>query len=290
MALPSFSTQVPGPMHPLAATDVLPLTCTREGTCCHGHQIWINPWELARLASAAGLSREDFRARHTDCQGTRLLFNGPAGWRDRPACSLYDPSKGCTAHAGRPLTCRMYPLGRARREGAVIYYHAGDRLPCYDLCPSVVNHPSMTVGDYVAGQDVTAGAIATDAYANLVYGMIGVVKSLCDHGPQAGVEVTAIHQSFEELAGMTPETRTTLLPQEWVDLLTLLPDELVQQAPADTVRLHGERINAMVQNQMNQTGASLTDVAHLYLAMAFHLNATIGGDPEAMRGLLKPAA
>ena len=276
-------------MHSLSRADVLPLTCTREGVCCHGHQIWINPWELARLAAVANLSRAEFRARHTDCRGTRLLFNGPVGWRGKPACSLYDAQRGCTAHSGRPLTCRMYPLGRARHEGAVVYYHPGERLSCLDMCPSVTSLPSQSVGQYLEGQDIANGEIATDAYANLVYGMVGVVKSLCDHGPTAGVDVVAVHQSFDDLVAMTPEERTALLPDEWVDLLTLLPPNLPLDSPAIAVQRHGEHLNSLVQAQMNLTGASLTDVANLYLAMAFHLNATIGGDTSAMRGLLIPA-
>jgi Fe-S-cluster containining protein len=262
------------------------LTCTREGACCHGHKIWINPWELARLAASLALAPAAFREQHTDCRGTRLRFDGPAGWGGKPACSLYDPQRGCTAHGGRPLACRLYPLARARREGAVIYHIAGESLPCLERCPSVVNGPHLSVQDYLAGQDIPAAEAATDAYANLVYGMVSVVRSLCDHGPQAGVEVSLVHQSFEELAAMEPEQRTELLPEEWVDLLTLLPADQDLTDPQAVARIHGERINTLVQRQMNATGASLTDVAHLYLAMAFHLNATIGGDPAAMRGLL----
>ena len=64
--------------------------------------------------------------------------------------------------------------------------------------------------------------------------------------------------------------------------MVLLPLE----RPDEVVRRHGERINAAVQMALNQSGASLTEAAHLYTAMAFHLAATIGGDVPAMRGLL----
>ena len=26
--------------------DLLPLTCSRKGTCCHGNQVLLNRWEL----------------------------------------------------------------------------------------------------------------------------------------------------------------------------------------------------------------------------------------------------
>ena len=73
------------------ADAVLPLTCTREGTCCHGHVIWVNPWEVATLAGGMGLPVREFRQRYLDANGTRLAFDGPPDRRGKSACRL-----GCT--------------------------------------------------------------------------------------------------------------------------------------------------------------------------------------------------
>ncbi len=36
-----------------------------------------------------------------------------------------------------PPVCRLYPLGRQRREGRTIYHQIGEQLPCFALCPTV---------------------------------------------------------------------------------------------------------------------------------------------------------
>lgn len=146
----------------------LPLTCTRAGTCCHGKAIWLNPWELRRLADARGESVAAFQARDTVDGGIRLRMDGPAGWRGLPACSQYDPAQGCTVHPARPLACRLYPLGRQVDGDGVRYLHEGKAFPCRAGCPEVDQLPAMTVKQYLAGQDVRAGELAQDAYRDIV--------------------------------------------------------------------------------------------------------------------------
>ena len=79
----------------LSADDRLPLTCTRLGTCCHGHTILITPWELALLAQGLGLTTRVVRERFTN--GGALLRCEPLIVRDdlmtplaRLAKGLYD--------------------------------------------------------------------------------------------------------------------------------------------------------------------------------------------------------
>lgn len=122
----------------LADGDLLPLTCTRSGTCCHGKDIRITPWELARLARGCGLDPAAFRERRTADAGARLAMAGAPGWRGQRACALYDPAAGCTAHAERPLACRLYPLGREVRGGRARIMHEGRAFPCLDGCPVIV--------------------------------------------------------------------------------------------------------------------------------------------------------
>ena len=99
----------------LTLTDNLPLTCSRSGTCCHGKTVRLNPWELACLAEAKGLTPRAFRDRYCDFGGIHLRFDGAPGWRQQPACSQYVPDFGCSVHLGRPLACRLYPLAAKGR-------------------------------------------------------------------------------------------------------------------------------------------------------------------------------
>jgi uncharacterized protein len=98
----------------VSAGDRLPLTCSRSGTCCHDKMVWLNPWELSCLAHAKGIVAREFRDRFCEFGGIRLRFDGPPGWQGLPACSQFIPGAGCSVHPGRPLACRLYPLGRQR--------------------------------------------------------------------------------------------------------------------------------------------------------------------------------
>lgn len=151
----------------LSPGDVLPLTCTRSGTCCHGKDIPITPWELAVLAEAKGVAAARFRDTLTRDGGTRLACEGPPGWRGQRACSLYDPAAGCSVHAARPMACRLYPLGREMAGGRERFFHEGRSFPCLDGCPGVRDLPAMTVADYLAQQGVAPLAVVRDDYLDV---------------------------------------------------------------------------------------------------------------------------
>lgn len=153
----------------VALHDHLPLTCTREGTCCHGKLVHVNPWEIASLAVARGMPVAAFRDACVQ-DGVVVRFDGPPGWRGLPACSQFDASgRGCRAHAGRPLACRLYPLGRERRAGGhARYIHEGRGFPCRSACPSVDRLPSLRVEAYLADQQVAMAEAVQDAYVELM--------------------------------------------------------------------------------------------------------------------------
>ena len=60
----------------ISNSDVLPLTCSRSGTCCHGNQVWLNPWEINQLAQTKNVSIPDFCNLYTEFGGIRLKFTG----------------------------------------------------------------------------------------------------------------------------------------------------------------------------------------------------------------------
>ncbi len=268
----------------LAADAVLPLTCTREGICCHGHSIWVNPWEIATLALGLGLTVAEVRERYLDCQGTRLRFDGPPDRRGKPGCRLYDGKVGCTAHAHRPLTCRMYPLGRSRLEGVVHYYHPGTELPCVEMCPSVIQLPSQKVGDYLTGQDITRSEAAHDAYARVVYGLAAVARRIVDLGGSE-VDATRVQGFFTQCATLGLETRATILPEMWMELATA-PKGLDLADPVAFAEAHGAMLTSAVQRAAASIDGPLTEAVVLYLALALHLAPTVGADFTVIRQIV----
>ncbi len=201
-------------------TDSLPLTCARTGTCCHGKRVRVNPYELARLAEAKGVSSRDFR--DAFCEGGIVLkFTGAPGWKDMAACSQYVPGMGCAVHTGRPLACRLFPLGRLRQGQDLYYMFQGNAFPCLEGCPEVKSLPSLTVADYVAGQGAAPFEAVHDAYLELMQDVAdGAFSYLLDTGLSAAQRRSVI-QRWSKLGSLGASDAALSLPMDWFDALTL---------------------------------------------------------------------
>jgi hypothetical protein len=108
--------------------------CNQCGRCCYDKVITLSPYDVLRIARATGLSTGEVVRRYTIRRGSILRFL-PEGM-----CAALDGTR-CVPHRGRPLACRIYPLGLERTA-------AGERL--------IVLEPAEgSLG--VFGQDSTAG-------------------------------------------------------------------------------------------------------------------------------------
>jgi Fe-S-cluster containining protein len=268
----------------LTLADRLPLTCSRAGTCCHGKMVWLNPWELATLATAAGLPAADFRARFTEFGGIRLRFDGAPGWKGLPACSQYDPAAGCRVHAGRPLACRLYPLGRELRGKEAHYVHDGLRFPCLEGCPEVVDLPHLTVADYLAGQQVTLGEAAQDAYLELMQRLAdGAFVLLIESGLAASGDRETLRR-WRALGRLHPAGRAEALPAAWLDLLVLPGLDHLLGDPRAFAAAHHDRLQREAQGAFASLGSApaLVEASATMMGLALHLGRGLGTDPEQL--------
>lgn len=85
--------------------------CNRCALCCRDKVITLSPYDVIRIARAAKVSTGEAVARYTIRRGSLLRF-----LPDGRCAALAGPR--CTIHAGRPLACRLYPLGLERSPGA----------------------------------------------------------------------------------------------------------------------------------------------------------------------------
>jgi Fe-S-cluster containining protein len=88
--------------------------CNQCGRCCHGQVITLSPYDLLRLARAAGISTSEAIAKYTIRRGSILKFDNNGG------CAALD-GMTCSLHSGRPLACRLYPLGLEYAPGCERY-------------------------------------------------------------------------------------------------------------------------------------------------------------------------
>lgn len=132
----------------LADSDLLQLACGAAGcssTCCKATApIVLNPYEIARIRTAAGMSYEDL----LDILDTDRAKCFPLVMLPRdPACHFWTAT-GCRIYEARPLACRLFPLGRVFEGG-----RSHIVLPEVNRCTGLVSAPSRTVAAYLQDQD-----------------------------------------------------------------------------------------------------------------------------------------
>jgi Fe-S-cluster containining protein len=118
--------------------------------------ITISPYDLIRIARAAELSTAEAIACYTLRRGSLLRFNADGN------CAALDRVR-CTIHNGRPLACRLYPLG--------LEHDSNDsRFIVLDPAPGSegAGGNDSTVAEFLEGQGVAPYFEAIDLYAALI--------------------------------------------------------------------------------------------------------------------------
>lgn len=83
--------------------------CNACGRCCHDQVITLSPYDVIRIARAWGISTGETVQRYTLRRGSILRFTVEGG------CAALEGAR-CAIHCGRPLACRLYPLGLERGD------------------------------------------------------------------------------------------------------------------------------------------------------------------------------
>lgn len=136
----------------LDANSQFSYSCNRCKACCINKIIQINPYEIARLANAIGISTNELKLKYTN-DGVYLK-------QDENGACLFLNEEGCNVHANRPLVCRIFPLGRHIRENGDIFYTHGNWKPA----PNGDYGDNGIVEDYLIAQGVAQFADFADAY------------------------------------------------------------------------------------------------------------------------------
>jgi Fe-S-cluster containining protein len=147
-------------LHP---SDLFEVSCDEGGcasNCCTGSSpIILNPYEIALICWEGGTSYEDL----LDVVETDRANNFPLVMLPRdPACHFWT-GRGCRIYRGRPLACRLYPLGRVFEHHASHIVH-----PSVNRCTGISAAPSRTVADYLASQSTDQMIRMADAWIEFV--------------------------------------------------------------------------------------------------------------------------
>jgi Fe-S-cluster containining protein len=147
----------------LSLDDPLQLSCGVNGcssNCCtKSAPVVLNPYEIALICRESRMSYEDL----LDIVDTDRAKGFPLVMLPRdPECHFWT-GKGCRIYAGRPLACRLYPLGRVFENGASHIVQ-----PELNVCPGLAPSPAQSVADYLGEQDTALQMQMADRWIEFV--------------------------------------------------------------------------------------------------------------------------
>jgi Fe-S-cluster containining protein len=268
----------------LRLNESLPLTCSRKGTCCHGNQVLLNPWELARLAHEKDMSSSEFRAMFCVEGGSVLHFNGEKDQRGKAACGLYTENFGCSVHTARPLACRLFPLGRQVQHEQVEYIFQGTTFPCLNGCSEVLDLPKISVADYIVGQETADFELAQDAYLEIMQDLADIAFTVLLETGLSESGDTATLTQWRKSGLLNGEQLANLLPSEWQDVLITPHISVDKTGVQSFIEEHNQLLQEKVELHVN--GLSSTNDFHeaavLMMRMALFLARSLGADSTAL--------
>lgn len=268
----------------LSSKSILPLTCSRSGTCCFGKAVLLNPWELLCLSKEKKVTTREFRDLYCDFGGIRLTFNGKSDKKGQKSCSQYIENVGCSVHLGRPLSCRLYPLGRQIQFDKAHYIYEGKQFPCLTDCAEVLELPKLSVGDYLKGQGAAPFENAQDAYLTIMQNIADIAfELLLDSSLLASGDKKTL-KIWREMGNEQPEILAERIGKEWMDCLMIpsITDEV--KNPITYANKHNELLQLKAQAVFGglQTNEELHEAAVLLMGVALHLSRGLGADTKGI--------
>jgi len=268
----------------LNTQSILPLTCSRSGTCCFGKVVNLNPWELFNLSKEKKITPKAFRDRYCDFGGIRLKFNGTRDSKGQQACSQYEEGLGCSVHLGRPLACRLYPLGRQIQNDNTHYIYQGDQFPCLTDCAEVLELPKLSVGEYLKGQAADQFEKGQDEYLKVMQNIADLAFELLLESGLAASGDTRTLKLWRAMANELPEELTQRIGEEWIDALMLPNITENLQNPISFAQQHRNLLLLKAQERFSTltTIQEFHEASTLIMGVALHLAQGLGVDQKSI--------
>ncbi len=268
----------------LTKEDILPLTCSRSGTCCFGKAVWLNPWEILCFSKEKKVTAREFRDYYCEFGGIKLRFDGKQDNKGQQACSQYIDNVGCSVHLGRPLACRLYPLGRQIQFNKSAYMYQGDQFPCLNDCAEVLELPKMSVDDYMKGQEAGEFEKAQDEYLIIMQNIADIAFALLLESGLSESGDTKTLAAWRTIGNEVPEVLAARIGQEWIDYLMIPTIIDTSENPVDFAQKHNEFLLEKAQEKFGtiQTFEELHEASILMIAVALHLAKGLGADTKGI--------
>jgi Fe-S-cluster containining protein len=242
----------------------------------------LNPWELLNFSKEKGITPREFRDLYCEFGGVRLRFNGTQDKKGQHACSQYVENAGCSVHQGRPLACRLYPIGRQVQFDKAQYIYEGDKFPCLTDCAEVLDLPQMSVGEYLKGQEAIPYEKAQDEYLIVMQNIADIGFELLLDTGLAESGNTKTLAGWRELGNVLPEVLAEKIGQDWMDSLMIPELEQETENPIAFVQKHNDLLLLKAQEEFGsiQSLQQLQEASVLIIGVALHLARGLGANTK----------
>lgn len=231
--------------------EFYPLTCSLEGTCCFGNNVYINPWEIYKLSSGLNINPKEFINLHTTDGGIKLAFKGRIEKNSKKSCNLYGNTKGCTIHSSRPLACRLFPVGRKIQFDKTTYFFEGKNHPCSDRCPSAIDLPKIKLKDYLTQQKTESFEIIQDQYLEIIQNIADTAFALYLETDAKTSDNGKTLKGWEKWTNLTPLEIIQSLTDEWKKIV-LFPFKIEQNYDEKSfIQNHAIILENKIQEEIN---------------------------------------
>ncbi|PQJ81820.1 YkgJ family cysteine cluster protein [Polaribacter glomeratus] len=266
----------------LSNESILPLTCSRSGSCCFGKAVMLNPWELLRFSVEKKITPREFRDVYTEFGGIQLIFDGKSDKKGQKACSQYVDNFGCSVHQGRPLACRLYPLGRKIQFNKAQYIYEGSTFPCLTDCAEVLDLPKLSVGEYLREQEANPFEKAQDEYLLIMQNIADIAfELLLDSGLAASGDTKTL-VLWREMGNELPEILSERIGNEWIDILMIPEITNEIENPVAFAHQHNNLLLLKAQEKFGNVESlqELHKASVLIMGVALHLARSLGANPK----------
>ena len=239
---------------------------------------------MHRLAFEKQISAHEFRDLYCDWNGILLKCDGEKDQRGKSACSQYIANFGCSLHQGRPLACRLFPIGRQIQNETVQFIFQGETFPCLNGCPEVSELPQLTVESYLNGQQTSLFEQAQDEYLEVMQNIADIaLMLLLDTGLTTSGD-TQTRNEWRKMAAETPTQIAEIVGERWLDLLTLPNIVFSPENSKVFILAHQELLQENAQNQIDSLTnfGEIRDLAIQMMALALLIGKSIGADVKSL--------
>lgn len=268
----------------LTSKSILPLTCSRTGTCCFGKAVMLNPWEIVCFSEEKKITPREFRNLYCEFGGIRLRFDGKPDKKGQKSCSQYVDGFGCSVHEGRPLACRLYPLGRQIQFNKAQYIYEGTTFPCLTDCAEVLNLPKLSVGNYLKGQKADLFEQSQDEYLVVMQNIADIGFELLLESGLSESGDTKTLKTWRVLGNELPEILVERIGKEWLEHLMIPEITNTTNNPITFAKKHNELLVLKAQEKFGnlQTFKELHEASVLMIAIALYLSKGLGADTKGI--------